>query len=133
MSAAAGPQGALFDTNILIGLMSTDERVADRAAEVLERFGRHFISYINWIEFMTGAHRHDPSPGQRNSREFLEDGFTLLWPDERIAEEAVQLRRDHRLKTPDALVWATARVHGLVFVTANTRDFRPGTEGVLVP
>ncbi len=42
-----------------------------------------------------------------------------------IAERAGRLRRTAALRTPDALIAATALEHHLVLVTRNTRDFQP--------
>jgi len=46
---------------------------------------------------------------------------------------AVEVRRVHRVRLPDAIVWATTRVHGRVLVTRNERGFPAGSDGVLVP
>ena len=43
--------------------------------------------------------------------------------DRVVAEEAGRLRRASPLRTPDALIAATAVVHGLVLLTRNLRDF----------
>lgn len=43
--------------------------------------------------------------------------------DRDIAERAGRLRRVGRLRTPDALIAATALEHGLELVTRNVRDF----------
>ena len=48
-------------------------------------------------------------------------------------EEAVGLRRGRPLTLPDAIIYATARVHGRTLATRNTRDFREGEVGVDVP
>ncbi len=50
-----------------------------------------------------------------------------------VAREAVALRKASRLKLPDALILATARVHGLLLVTRNHRDFSPSEPDVRVP
>ncbi len=50
-----------------------------------------------------------------------------------MAEEAAKLQRDRRLKLPDAIVLATARVTGRALATRNTKDFRDGEPGVVVP
>lgn len=50
-----------------------------------------------------------------------------------VAQEAVRLRRAGRLRLPDAIIYATARVHGRTLVTRNTRDFPEGEPGVDVP
>ena len=41
--------------------------------------------------------------------------------------------RDHRLRLPDAIIWATARVAGAVLVTRNTKDVPAGDPAVRVP
>jgi predicted nucleic acid-binding protein len=49
--------------------------------------------------------------------------FTPIDVDVEIAERAGRIRRVTRLRTPDALIAATAVVHGLALVTRNLRDF----------
>ena len=66
------------------------------------------------------------------TRSFLSD-FMVVAVDEPIAERAVSLRRDHRIKLPDAVIWATAQVHALLLVTRNTKDFPLGDPGVRAP
>lgn len=59
---------------------------------------------------------------------------TLLAPfhelpvDRAVAERAGRLRRALGLRTPDALIAATAIEHGLVLVTRNRRDFESVAE-----
>ncbi len=50
-----------------------------------------------------------------------------------IAESAVSVQRTMRLRLPDAVVLATARVHGLTLSTRNTKDFRADFPEVRVP
>ena len=51
--------------------------------------------------------------------------FDELSVDRPVAERAGRLRRAGGLRTPDALIAATAIEHQLVLVTRNTRDFQP--------
>jgi toxin FitB len=51
--------------------------------------------------------------------------------DRRIAEDAGRLRRSHPIRTPDALIAATALAHGLTLWTRNVRDFA-GIRGLAV-
>jgi len=54
----------------------------------------------------------------------LLEPFEGLPVDRPVAERAGRLRRAGGLRTPDALIAATALEHHLVLVTRNTRDFR---------
>jgi predicted nucleic acid-binding protein len=59
--------------------------------------------------------------------------FERLELSQSIAHEAVRCRRERGLKLPDAIILATARIHGCSLVTRNTRDFPESLEGVLMP
>lgn len=87
------------------------------------------ISAITWMEVMAGASSEREGDALRG----LLEAFTLLAIDGVVAEEAVRLRRDLRVKLPDAIIFATARVHQLELATRNTKDFRRGERGVFVP
>ena len=115
---------ALFDTNILVDYLNA----VPQARTELQRYQDKTISIITWMEVMVGA-----GPGlAAATRSFLSD-FKVFAVDERIAERAVGLRRDHRIKLPDAVIWATAQVHALLLVTRNTKDFPAGDPGVRSP
>jgi len=53
--------------------------------------------------------------------------------DRAVAELAGRLRRRYGLRTPDALIAATAVAHDLTLVTRNTRDFEPVRELTVQP
>jgi hypothetical protein len=69
---------------------------------------------------------------ERGTREFL-DGFVLVGLDDTVAERAVALRRSHRLKLPDAVVWASAQVRSMLLVTRDIRGFPADDPGVRMP
>jgi toxin FitB len=54
----------------------------------------------------------------------LLEPFDELPVDRLVAERAGRLRRGGGLRTPDALIAATALEHQLVLMTRNTRDFQ---------
>ena len=58
------------------------------------------------------------------ARQFLET-FPVLPIDDRDADLAAQLRREHRWKLPDAFQAALALNHQLKLATRNTTDFPP--------
>jgi predicted nucleic acid-binding protein len=51
----------------------------------------------------------------------------------KIAERAVNLRRDRYIKWPDAIIWATAQARAMLLVTRNTKDFAADDPGVRMP
>ncbi len=73
------------------------------------------------------------APDDERPLRALLSGFRVLPVDGDVAEEAVALRRSRRVKLPDAIIWATARVHRLELATRNTKDFAPDEPGVTVP
>lgn len=116
--------GALLDTNILIDYLSGIEA----AREELARHEDPSISAVTWMEVTVGA--TDDGEAAR-LRSFL-SGFRLVSIDEAVSELAVAIRREHRIRVPDAIIWASARrIEGLL-VTRNTRDFQADEPGVRV-
>jgi toxin FitB len=99
----------LVDTDIFVDHL--------RGAHELRR-GRHRLSYsvITRAELFAGTTASDMV--QR-----LLGPFRELPVDREVAERAGRIRRESRLRLPDALVAATAIVHGLALVTRNRRDF----------
>jgi predicted nucleic acid-binding protein len=116
---------ALVDTNILI-----DYLVGVSAAESeLARYEVINISHMSWMEVMAGA---EPGEDERRTRAFLRR-FVLRPIDGDVAERAVRLRRTHRIRLADAIIWATAQHIGHLFVTRNTKDFPPNDPGIRMP
>ena len=90
---------------------------------------RASISAITRAEVLTGYDADEATHVRR-----LLDRFRFLPIDREIADSAAALRREFRWRLPDALQAATARAHGLLLATRNTRDFPPDRHGfVRVP
>lgn len=115
---------ALFDTNILIDFLNK----VPQAQNELHRYESRAISIITWMEVMVGADQ----VLEAQTRQVL-GNFDVIALDNEIAERAVQLRRQHRVKLPDAVIWASAYIHSMLLVTRNTKDFAPDTPGVRIP
>jgi predicted nucleic acid-binding protein len=115
---------ALFDTNILIDYLNA---VPESRTE-LQRYADKAVSIITWMDVMVGADDDLEAP----TRSFL-SSFDIVVVDEKIAERAVILRRSHRIKLPDAVIWATAQVRSMLLVTRNTKDFPADDPGVRTP
>ncbi len=115
---------ALFDTNVLIDFLNAVLEARDELA----RYSDKAISVITWMEVMVGA---DADVDSR-TRAFL-DSFNVLPLENEIAKRAVTLGREHRIKLPDAVIWASADIHSMLLVTRNTKDFPQGMPGVRIP
>jgi predicted nucleic acid-binding protein len=115
---------ALFDTNILVDYLNA----VPQARTELQRYTEKAVSIITWMEVMVGASRDVEAV----TRSFL-SGFDIIALDSEIAERAVNLRRGHSIKLPDAIIWATAQIRAMLLVTRNSRDFAPGDPGIRMP
>lgn len=115
---------ALFDTNILIDYLSGIEQARDE----LKRYSECAISMISWMEVMVGV-----ADEHRDATKAFLASFSLIDIDAAVADEAVKLRRQHRLKLPDAIVWASARTHDRLLVTRDAKDLPVDDPGVRIP
>jgi predicted nucleic acid-binding protein len=121
--------GFSFDSNILIdalkGLPPAKEEIA-RAAGLT---GRVWISRMVWVEVMS---KGQPEALKR-TEQFL-SGFIVDEVDAEIGVRAAALRRERpRLKSPDAIILATAQLRSRVLVTRNIKDFLSQLPGIRVP
>ena len=115
---------AVFDTNIVIDALNG----VPEADEEYSRYDRVLISDVTWMEILSGADGDDALV-----RDFLDTHFQIIPLDLAIADEALQLRREFRLRLPDAIIWGTARYNDTLLVTRNTKDFNPEWEGIHLP
>ena len=116
---------ALLDTNILIDYLGG----VGAARDELARYSQPAISAVTWMEVMVGAVDEREA---RELRSFLAE-FRNVPVDEQVSEIAVEIRREHRIRLPDAIIWASARrIEGLL-VTRNTKDFPADEPGIRVP
>lgn len=121
----AEPVKAVFDTNILIDYLNGIGEAASEIALYSERL----VSVITFIEVMAGA-RGDGD--EKAIRAFLAS-FRVAELTTAIAAETVTIRQGLRLKIPDAVIYATARVEGCILVTRNTKDMKPEWPDIRVP
>lgn len=116
-----------FNTNILIDFLNG----VPEAQVATSPYGRRCISRITWMEVLAGV---KDTPGEDIARTFLAQ-FDVIEMTEEVAEAALTLRRHHvpRLKLPDAIILASARMLGCRLITRNTRDFPADSVDVHVP
>lgn len=116
---------AVFDTNILVDYLNGIEE----AKTELSRYKTRLVSVITQIEILVGVEDEEE---ERAVRSFLST-FQMKELTEGISEEAVKVRRETRMKVPDAIVCATARSEGCLIITRNKKDFKPEWPDVRIP
>ena len=50
--------------------------------------------------------------------------FNVRFIDQEIAENVIDIRKQYRIKLPDAIIAATAKTDDLCLVTRNIEDFK---------
>jgi predicted nucleic acid-binding protein len=120
-----GAVNAVFDTTILIDYLNG---IPATATEI-DQYDRITISVISWIEVMAGVKTDKEGT---LARKFLET-FTIHPVDVDVADLAAKLRISERLRVPDAIIRATARVLGQLLVTRNSKDFPVSEPGIRIP
>jgi len=64
-----------------------------------------------------------PSPDEeRITNEFISE-LTVLHLSDEVVQQTIAIRKKQRIKLPDAIIGASALVHGLALVTRNVSDF----------
>lgn len=121
--------GFSFDSNIIIDALAGHEPARSEIRRAAGRGARVWISRMVWIEVLSKG-----TPEQIRRAEILLSGFGLDEIDAEVAARAAGLRRERPgLKSPDAIILATAMSRGRVLVTRNTKDFPAEMPGIRVP
>jgi predicted nucleic acid-binding protein len=115
---------ALFDTNIVLDYM----KGASASRKEFSLYDDVAISIVTRMEVLVGAEAID----EQGIRAFL-NGFVTVPLDDNVAERAIGLRKQWKLKLADAIIWASAQVQGRLFVTRDIKDFPNGEPGIRVP
>ncbi len=103
--------GACFDSVILIDILNG--RAEGRALMTSIAARQRIISIITRTEVLTGMRSAD----EWQRALLLLDRFVTVEATAAIADAAARLRQQHRLKTPDAIIAATAAARGLTLFT----------------
>ena len=115
---------ALFDTNILVDYLNAIPEARDE----LMRYREKAISVVTCMEVMVNKTKNT----EKVTLAFL-NSFFLVELDDFVAKQAVLLRKQHRIKLPDAVIWASAQINSLLLITRNTKDFTESEPGIRVP
>ncbi len=115
---------ALFDTNILLDYLKGVTQ-AQREIALQKDVA---ISIVTRMEVLVGV-----EPAAEPAIRMFLDTFITVPLDEDVAERAIVLRRKHRLKLADAIIWASAQAQGRIFVTRDMKDFPGDDPGIRMP
>lgn len=121
--------GYSLDANIVIDALLDHEPAQHEMRRIAESGARMWISRMAWIEVLSKG----SDAVIRDVLAFL-GRFGLDEIDDEISHRAAALRRERpRLKSPEAIILATAQIRGRILVTRNTRDFPAAMPGIRVP
>lgn len=107
----------LVDTNIIIYHFNGESVATDW---LLRRQEELAISVITKIEVL--SYPFEPEE-EALVLKFL-NRFALIYVTDDIIDATIRLRRQRKIKTPDAVIVATALVRGLCVCTRNVSDFK---------
>ena len=107
---------ALLDSNIIIYLSKNELPFT-----VFDKFDKLFISVISYMEVLGFKFRNNE---EENFVKELIDLFEVQLVDQDVAEKVIEIRKQNRIRLPDAIIAATAAVDNLCLVTRNIEDFK---------
>ena len=121
--------GFAFDANIVIDALAGYSPARTEIERAVSLASRPWISRMAWIEVLSKG----DEAIVRDALAFL-SRFGLDEIDDEISRRAAALRRERpRLKSPDAIILASAQIRGRVLITRNTKDFPAEMPGIRVP
>lgn len=121
--------GYSLDANILIDALLEHVPAQREMMRIAASGSRMWISRMAWIEVLSKG----SDMIVRDALQFL-GRFGLDEIDDEISHRAAALRRERpRLKSPDAIILATAQIRGRVLITRNTKDFPAEMPGIRIP
>ncbi len=107
----------LVDTNIIIYYLNGEATAIDWLQSYQEKLS---ISVITKIEVLSYPFQKDE---ELLIQQFLNQ-FELIHLSDEIIDATIKLRRQRKIKTPDAIIAATALISKLCVCTRNIRDFK---------
>ncbi len=110
----------LLDTNILIYYFNGITEKEPITAILKNSFN---ISIITKIEFLSWQKLISDKELNDKALDFISNA-TVFDLDNTIADKAIENRQKYRIKTPDAIIGATALIHGFEIITNNVDDFK---------
>ena len=79
------------------------------------------ISVVSQMELLGFAF---PSPEEEGITEQFVADINILSLTDSIVRQTIAVRKEHKIKLPDAIIAATTLVYGLTLITRNVSDFK---------
>ncbi|OOP57499.1 MAG: hypothetical protein AYP45_02860 [Candidatus Brocadia carolinensis] len=102
----------LLDTNSVIYFFNGEEKISNLVEETENNIS---ISFITKIELLCFETENDIT---KKIAEFINE-IEVVYISDEIIEKTIEYRKTLKLKTPDAIIAATAKVKDLTLVTAD--------------
>src|SRR5690606_8941946 len=118
----------LWDTNIAIYYLQQQfPMVAENFIDTAINNGEIFISVITEIEMLCWKSQIEQD--LIVIRNFIKDN-QVIELDSEIKYKTAEIRRNNKIKLPDAIIAATALTNNLILITRNNKDFEtiPGVQ-----
>lgn len=106
-----------LDSNAVIGYFSND--LSNAGTELINNL-TPAISVITRIELLSSSKTSDDE--LIRLQRFIENA-SVYNLDEQTILKTIELRKQYRLKTPDAIIAATAIINNCILITRNLKDF----------
>lgn len=110
-------QGFLVDTNTVIDYIG--EKLPENSLELIDDLEIN-LSVVSRIELLVWRNVSDEQ--LQVVKDFI-DASKVFGLDEQVILESIEIRKNYRLKLPDAIIAATAIVKKLTLLTRNIKDF----------
>ena len=101
----------LADTNAVVYLLSGNNCMKPFLQKTVA------VSVISYMELLSFPSITDDE--EKRIRQFLSI-CDLIQIDKQVMEKTIELRRRHKIKLPDAIIAATAIIHNIPLITADT-------------
>lgn len=110
----------LLDTNIIIHYVQGDDVFVNYLDKKIFDYAVLFVSTITITEL------YSKSDITKNEADLIDEFLSrvnIIYVDSQIAKTAGFLRRISKIKTPDAIIAATAICSNIILATENDKDF----------
>jgi hypothetical protein len=110
--------GYLVDTNTVVDYL--ENKLPEKSIELIDNITVQ-LSVISRIELLVWQNISDDQIKVLN--DFI-NASIIFNLNESVILKSIEIRKQHRLKLPDAIIAATAIVNDLTLITRNTKDFQ---------